>query len=291
MQNELFSDGPPAGRPPRPEKLGPASIEYVSANSILSPATGFMADYDYTLNPYSGCSFACDYCYAAAFARSEQLQRDWGRWVKVKEDALDKLRRVRRDLEGRWIYMSSVTDPYQPIESKLGLVRDLLEELVQRGARLVVQTRSPLVVRDADLLERLRQVQVNLTVTTDSEEVRRDFEPICPGNDRRLEAVRELSERGIATAVTMTPLLPVRDPVAFARELRDSGARHFVVQPLHPPSSGGRFRAATPSRAREFMQKYEWDSERHADAVRRMREVLPVLEEGKRGFAPPREVE
>jgi len=86
-----------------------------------------MSDYDYSLNPYSGCSYGCSYCYAAFFVRDDQKRESWGNWVIVKENALQVLRKMRTDLRGKTVYMSSVTDPYQPIERRLKLVRSLLE--------------------------------------------------------------------------------------------------------------------------------------------------------------------
>ena len=86
-----------------------------------------------------------------------------------------------------------MTDPYQPVERTLELTRDLLRELADHHQpRLVVQTRSPLVTRDLDLLVRFEHVQVNVTVTTDDDEVRRAFEPSCPNNRVRLKAVGEV---------------------------------------------------------------------------------------------------
>src|SRR5690606_32745727 len=117
----------------RPVQIGHARIDYQAASSILTRATGFMSDFDFTLNPYSGCSFGCTYCYAAFFARDQGRRDSWGEWVAVKENALDKLRRMRTDLTDATVYMSSVTDPYQPIERRLGLVRGLLEVLAERG--------------------------------------------------------------------------------------------------------------------------------------------------------------
>lgn len=73
---------------PRRTQLGHSSIHYKNAASILSPATGFMDSYDFTLNPYSGCSFGCTYCYAAFFARDNALREQWGYWVNAKENAL-----------------------------------------------------------------------------------------------------------------------------------------------------------------------------------------------------------
>ncbi|WP_354699051.1 radical SAM protein [Paraconexibacter sp. AEG42_29] len=243
-----------------------------------------MADYDFTLNPYSGCGFGCSYCYAAFFSRDQERQNTWGQWVEVKANALDRLRRMRTPLQGRSIYMSSVTDPYQPVEKKLGLVRGLLEELVKQQPRLVVQTRSPLVTRDIDLLTKFEHVRVNMTVTTDSDAVRKAFEPSCPGNRFRLQAIAEVQAAGIETSVTMTPLLPVVDPVAFAAALRATGVRRFVVQPFHVDR--GRFVAGTREPALALLRDMDWDAAKYRTTVEILRRELPSLDEGREGFAP-----
>lgn len=268
----------------RPDRAGRAAVEYGEAKSILTPATGFMSGYDYTLNPYSGCSFGCTYCYAASFARSEELRDTWGAWVRVKENAVSLLRRMRKPITGATIYMSSVTDPYQPIERRLGLVRALLEVLVERQPRLVVQTRSPLVTRDLDVLARFDHVKVNMTVTTDSDEVRRAFEPDCPANRLRLDAISQVCAAGIDAAITMTPLLPVADADAFADQLLATGVRHFVVQPFH--AERGKFVAGTRDAALEIVRRMNWDDDAYRRTVTLLRSRLPALDEGREGFTP-----
>ena len=194
--------------------------------------------------------------------------------------------------------MSSVTDPYQSIERRLRLTRGLLENLAQHRPKLVVQTRSPDVVDDADLfreiVDRGGRVQVNMTVTTDDEDVRRTFEPFCPSNAARLSAARELRARGVDTCVTMTPLLLVRNARRFVEDLLDTGIRDFIVQPFH--FQRGRFVAGTRDAAMTLMaEKLLSDPKgfrdaylRHYGAVREvLRERLPGLGEGKEGFAPP----
>lgn len=267
-----------------PVVLGHSRIEYVDTSSILTKATGFMADYDFTLNPYSGCSFGCTYCYAAFFVRDPELEANWGRWVRVKQNALDRLRSTRTDLRGKSIYMSSVTDPYQPIERRLRLVRQLLEQLLPMQPRLVVQTRSPLVVRDIDLFSQLEHARVNMTVTSDDEEIRRVFEPWCPTTDRRLDAIKVVTDSGVATSITLTPLLPISDVAAFAAALRATGVEHFVVQAFH--DARGRFIAGTRDEAKVLLRERAWTPARYRDTVDQLRELLPSLTEGKSGFAP-----
>lgn len=246
-----------------------------------------MEDYDYTLNPYEGCFFGCTYCYAAFFARSKQKQNDWGKWVTVKENALALLQRKRTStLRDKTVYMSSVTDPYQPVEQKLGLTRDLLRLLTERfQPRLVLQTRSPLVTRDIDLLQKLNYVQVNMTVTTDSEEVRQAFEPTCPNNRARLRAIKTVRETGIDTCITLTPLLPVDDPEQMAHDLIDTDVDHFIVQPFH--ATKGRFVAGTREQAMEMIERYNWGPERYEQVLHILKKHIPNIGEGKEGFKPP----
>lgn len=285
--------------PSLPDRVGQVKVEYNPVRDILTRATGFMDAYDFTLNPYAGCSFGCTYCYAAFFSHGAAKRDTWGLWVNVKENAVKLLSQRRTSLDGKLIYMSSVTDPYQPIERKLELTRGLLAIMAERHRpRLVVQTRSPDVVRDADLFRRIEakggRVQVNITVTTDDEDVRRVFEPFCPSNRVRLRAARELCASGLDTCITMTPLLLVRDSDTFADGLLDTGVGKFIVQPFH--FQRGKFLAGTRDAALHLMaDKLGSDTKTfqrtYLEHYRNVRSVLaerlPDLGEGKDGFRPP----
>ena len=286
------------------ERMGQARVDYVKTGQLLTKATGFMDAYDFTLNPYSGCSFGCTYCYAAFFSRDAEKRDNWGYWVNVKANAVALLNKRRRSLDGKLIYMSSVTDPYQPIERQLELTRRLLELMVERWKpKLVVQTRSPLVERDCDLFQSIAdkggRVQVNMTVTTDDEDIRRTFEPFCPANHRRLTAVREVQKDGIDTCITMTPLLLVSNNDAFADDLIGTGVRKFIAQPFH--FNRGKFVAKTRNQAFDLMAE-KLGCKRGdfvGEYLKRYRQFfkvlsnklsdnnLPPLGEGKDGFAPP----
>ena len=216
-----------------------------------------MGEYDFTLNPYSGCSFGCTYCYAAFFSRDAEKRDSWGYWVDVKENAVELMAKRRAgSLDGKLIYMSSVTDPYQPVEREIKLTRGILEIMAERHRpKLVVQTRSPDVVRDCDLFRKIEEnggrVQVNMTVTTDDEDIRRTFEPFCPSNMVRLQAIGEVQREGIDTCITMTPLLMVSSPYAFADSLIDTGVQKFIAQPFH--FQRGKFLAGTRDKAFDLM--------------------------------------
>lgn len=270
----------------RPNKLGQTSIHYKKAASLLNPTSGFMSSYDFTLNPYSGCGFGCTYCYAAFFARDNSQKENWGYWVNVKDNALELLKKFRnKPLLNKSIYLSSVTDPYQPIERKLKLTRSILKELLDyHKPRLVIQTRSPLVVRDIDLLKQFEAVQVNMTITTDSERVRKVFEPLCPSNSVRLTAIKEVSDARVNSCITMTPLLPVEDPHGFARLLLSTNINKFIIQPFH--QDRGKFTAGTRQEAIQLFSEFNWTNERYKEVEAIIKNYIPHIGIGKDGFAP-----
>jgi DNA repair photolyase len=266
--------------------IGNCQIVYKTASSILTPASGFMNSYDFTLNPYSGCSFGCTYCYAAFFSRSEDNRNNWGLWLQVKENALLLLKKYRKkNLQDKTIYMSSVTDPYQPIEKELEITRSILKELSEfHQPRLVIQTRSPLAVRDIDLFRKFKTIQVNMTITTDSEQVRKIFEPLCPSNDGRLKAIKEINNSGINSCITMTPLLPTIDPEGFALKLKDTGIKNFIVQPFH--SEKGKFIAGTRDAAMNLIKELNWTHEKYKEVEAILIKHFPDIGIGKEGFKP-----
>lgn len=268
------------------ETIGHATLEYAQASSILTEGKGFMNGYDFTLNPYSGCSFGCNYCYAAFFATTQEKRNNWGYWVKVKENALQLLIKLRKKpLINKTIYLSSVTDPYQPIERELELTRSILKELLKfHQVRLVIQTRSQIVTRDIDLFKQFEFLQVNMSITTDNENVRKSFEPLCPSNKVRLKAITEIYQAGINSCITMTPLLPVLDAHQFAKDLLSSGIKKFIVQPFH--ADKGKFIASTREEALKLVSELKWDDSKYLETVNILKNYLPNIGEGKQGFAP-----
>lgn len=290
-QGELFGMPPVSQSAPGawPDKVGRAEVKISENRSILTSASGFMAGYDFTLNPYTGCTFGCAYCYAAAFVPNEEEKKRWGEWVKVKKAAVRILEKEAAKLTGKAVYMSSVTDPYQPVEKATGITRAILEILTSvPDLRLTVQTRGPLVTRDADLMAKLGRLRVNLTVTTDCEEDRKKFEPLCPSVDARLAAVQELAAKNLDVGVTITPLIRIREPEVFGKRLLATGARRFVVQPFHPSSCRARgFRATTRDEAIPIAKEMGWTQQGYEKTVHQLRTILGNrLEEGRGGFAP-----
>lgn len=279
---DLFSDIQDDKR----TSVGKSKVDYKKASSILTKASGFMESYDFTLNPYSGCSFGCTYCYAAFFSRTEEQRNNWGYWLTVKENALQLLMKFRKKpLTGKTIYMSSVTDPYQPIERELKLTRSLLRELADfHQPRLVIQTRSPIASRDIDLFKEFKTIQVNMTITTDSETVRKVFEPLCPSNASRLKAIKEINDAGVNACITMTPLLPIENADEFATHLKETGIKNFIVQPFH--SDRGKFIAGTREAAMNLIKQMNWTNEKYKQVEAILIKHIPEIGIGKEGFKP-----
>ncbi|HLO86149.1 MAG TPA: radical SAM protein [Nostocaceae cyanobacterium] len=284
------------------EKFGDTNVYANNSKSLLTKASGFVAAYDFTLNPYRGCQYGCSYCYAAAFSPNTQMRRDWGKWVIFKENAVEIL---EKELEIWYrknphkpprIYMSSVTDPYQPLESKHQLTRRLLEVMLEYRPTLVIQTRSPIITRDIDYLQRFQNLRINMSIPTGSESVRRDFEPRSPSLKARINAVKKI-KYGIdqfkgfipKISITVTPLLPTlpEDEDNFIANL--AIADRVVIQDFHPNDNRSLV-ASTRQDAEEIKQKYAWWYEQDKFNYLRFKQKLILqlpgveIREGKDGF-------
>jgi DNA repair photolyase len=179
--------------------LDKLAINEVKCKSVLHEFDG---PREYTANLYRGCTHGCVYCYAPSLIHDE---RPWGRFVDAKVNAAEVLRRELRRARKGVVFLSSASDPYQPVEAKYRLTRKALEELLRREFPVTILTRSPLVLRDLDLLKRFRWVRVGFSI---SSVPGRLYEPGVAPLERRVETLRALSEAGIKTWVSMAPLVP-----------------------------------------------------------------------------------
>lgn len=272
MQLALFEELAP---PPVPNSFGRASVGIRERSSVLARGGARYLGCDFTLNPYVGCGFGCSYCYAAFFVADEGLRRDWGQWVDVKTDAERQLARL--DLAGKKILMSSATDPYQPLESKVRLTRRIVEVLSEPGRQpqLRVQTRSPLVTRDIDLFKRFESVRVNMSITTDDDDIRKRFEPACASIDQRFEAIAAITAAGIPIGVSISPMLPMRDPEAFGRRLASLHPSVVFSAWFHRARQD--FQAGTRPQALDMAKQDRWNEDEYWRTVAILRRQLPGL--------------
>jgi DNA repair photolyase len=211
-----------------------ASVEPEDARSILRPQKDPVYGFGFTLNPYRGCSHGCRYCYVRQYpAQVPGAERgtlhgieEWGRWIAPKMNAPELLWRERHKLHDQTVFMASATDPYQPIERDLRLTRRCLEVLLRcPTTRVIVHTRSPLILQDAGLLKAFgERLSVGFSIPTDDDTVRQVTEPDAPPIPTRWSAVERLAAAGIRVSIAAAPLMPVRDAEAFARRAKASGA-------------------------------------------------------------------
>lgn len=262
---------------------------------LLTKASGFLKGYTHTLNPYIGCAFGCSYCYVRQSPVGLFRKQEWGTWVDVKKDVKEKLAKELRLLRKKGqpisIFMSSSTDPYQPVEHKEEVTRTLLEVMAEEQPDfLFVQTRSPLVTRDIDLLKKLGdRVMVSITVETDLEEVRKRFSPAAPPLPARLKALKTLHEDGVRTQVAIAPALPFSEE--FALKLDGIVDRVCVDDFTGDGSGGKRTTRLGVYEKYEEIEKEKWlDGDVQQDVLEKVREVFPEEQvvRSPEGFFPPK---
>ena len=245
---------------PRPQLVGIAriaadsetlreghNVEYftLGARSLLSRVVSNRnLPFDWAINPYRGCEFACKYCYARYTHEFMELRDgvDFERKIFVKQQAAGLLRsELKKVKAGEQIAIGTATDPYQPAERRFEITRAILEELAQHsGLEIGIVTKSNLVTRDAEVLRRIaehNQIFVNVTVTTMNVDLARKLEPRAPRPDLRMEAVRQLSFAGIDAGVICAPVLPEitdhpRDLEALVSAAKDAGAKYVYANGL-----------------------------------------------------------
>ena len=226
--------------------------------------------FSWSLNPYMGCAHRCTFCYVRAFERRADRPSDdrYGSSIRVKVNVADVLRRelARPSWQGETVAIGAATDPYQPAEGRYKLTRACLEALRDASNSFSLITRSPMIVRDLDVLveaARRAEVGVVFSVPTLEEEVWRRTEPGTPPPHRRLEALKELVDAGIKAGVGMAPILPgISDRPeqleAVVRAARKAGATSIWANLLYlRPGTREHFLEALAHDWPEELERYE----------------------------------
>lgn len=190
------------------------TVKEIQAKSIITASK--LPKIDYVVNPYVGCQFACSYCYASFMGRfANETIANWGNYLHVKTNIIELFENEYPKLKfknGRYpsLFISSVTDAYQPNEKVYRLTRGILEILVKNQylGKISILTKSPLVRRDIDLFKQLPQVEVGMTVTAVDDHITRYVEMSAPSGLSRVKTLRHLAEEGIETYAFIGPLLP-----------------------------------------------------------------------------------
>ncbi len=191
-------------------------IKEVRAKSVLTSSG--ISGVDYCLNPYVGCAHGCTYCYATFMKKFTGHTEKWGRFVDAKINSPEILRKQLKRADKGSILISSVTDPYQPIEARYKLTRQCLDALIEYQKPVSILTKSPLVLRDMDLFRMFNDIEVGMTITTNDEGIKKIFEPDAPPISERINTLKTLFENGIKTYVFIGPVLPM-DPDNLVEKL------------------------------------------------------------------------
>ena len=162
-----------------------------------------LENFDYQIDPYIGCTHGCRYCYVLSIAET-----DWTREIQIHHDIVGQLADELASLAPQTIYMGYHTDPYQPCEAEYRQTRKVLQLLLDRGFSASILTKSDLVLRDLDLLEKMVAASVSVSVAFSDDCRREQFEVNTMATAARIEALKKLKAAGVGTGALVCPVIP-----------------------------------------------------------------------------------
>lgn len=160
---------------------------------------------DYVINPYVGCPHGCKYCYACFMRRFTKHDEEWGTFIDIKHCSKPI---SKKKLDGKTIFLSTVTDCYNPYEGRHCITQSILKQLADIDCAVNISTKSSLILRDIDLLKRFRNLTVSVSINTLDEDFRKDMDNASSIADR-LNTLKVLHENGIYTVLFMSPIFPM----------------------------------------------------------------------------------
>lgn len=180
-------------------------INEIEVRSVITKSN--LPGIDYVINPYVGCQHSCIYCYTDFMKKfTGHIDESWGDFVDVKVNAVETIKKP--NLENKNILMSSVTDPYQPIEVKHKITKKILKKLVPFQPDLSILTKSDLVYRDIEILKQFENLKVGISLNTLDQKVSSLLEPCATSPRGRIEVLKKLHSEGIKTYLFMSPIFP-----------------------------------------------------------------------------------
>ena len=298
-------------------KLG-HQVEYFTlpAKALLNRCVSERVPFDWTINPYRGCEFACKYCYARYTHEFMEMRDglDFERKIYVKQQTAWLLRQELKQVKrGQQIAIGTATDPYQPAEKRFEITRGILEELaLHHGLEIGIVTKSDLVVRDIALLLRVAEhnaLTVSLTITTLNTKLARILEPRAPRPDLRLQALSKLTQAGLKAGVICAPVLPgiTDSPGALdklVRATKEAGGNYISADTLFlKPCSASIFlpflEKEFPDLVADYRKRYadhafvsKAYSKRLSDLMSTLRKKHGITRETRHhAYPPPQELE
>lgn len=277
---------------PPPSLFGSLQVEPEGSSSVLRRQKDERFGFGYTLNPYRGCAHACRYCYVREYPNRMQGKpglhdpEQWGQWCAPKLNVAEQLFRERHRLHDQTLFLGSATDPYQGLERQYRLTRACLEVLLKcSSTRVMVHTRSPLILDDLDLLASFgSRLTVGFSIPTDDDTLRQVVEPKAPPIPSRWAAVERLSARGVHVNLAVTPLMVMVDAEAFARRAVQSGVKSAWVGALRLLENDPFFEVLTQN---NWLKALDEDYQEEVRQILRQAMPAPVKHTHRRGYVRP----
>lgn len=213
--------------------MRPITITTAARNKLIADSK--FDGYNACLNPYVGCEFGCSYCYVRFFVKDE---KPWGEFIRPREHITDKLVKEFKNWTGSKLVIGTMTDPYTPIERKHRLTRSALQKIVDNPSvfsKVGIYTRSQLIIRDLDLIEKLPDPHIHLTIPPLSRNIQLLTEKIPVKMERRLKLIDDVSGRGIKIHVNVAPCIPLYSEEfidEFCYRMAKAKIHHFFVDPF-----------------------------------------------------------
>ncbi len=179
------------------------SEKYVTAKKLCNPSK--LPASDYVINPYVGCIHGCKYCYAQFMGRFTKHTETWGTYIEPKKYTSYRL---PKKLEGKTILIGSVTDAYNPTEKKFCLMPNILKSLIECSAHVEILTKSNLVLRDIELIRKISNISVGISLSNLNEQDNEIIEPKASSAEERIKTLQILHQYGIKTYLFIAPFLP-----------------------------------------------------------------------------------
>jgi DNA repair photolyase len=207
-------------------------IRQISCKTALSPSK--LPGIDYSLNPYRGCEHNCAYCYAPNVLRIKREK--WGDFVDVKINIPLILSKELKMKKPGVVGISTVTDPYQPVEKKFKITRYSLEQLLKHDFPINIQTKSSMVIRDIDIISKFSDVEVMVSIATINDNERKLLEPYSSSIEERLNILKYYSNIGIKVTVFFGPIYPTiknEELTKILQVFKDYGASEIMIDNFH----------------------------------------------------------
>lgn len=266
-------------------------VEEIKSKTALNPIKSKRMPFNWDLNIYRGCTHSCVYCFARYTHEylGYQGAKDFDKMIKVKiniPEVLEKQINSKR-FKGGVISIGGISDVYQPLEKKYQLTRKCLEVILKKGNNISICTKSPLILRDLDLLKKINQnnfCAIAFTVTTLNQKIADKIEPFAPKVKDRIEAMKKIKKAGIPVGLHLMPVMPgltdsekdLRKLLKLAKEIKvdyivygNLGVRSCVRKGLFPfiqkefPEFFGLYRrlygySRSKKAKKELREKREW---------------------------------